>query len=425
MRRLSAGPLAAAVLTLLSPAPASAQGGPVTWRLDNLSRIGGQAVEVVGSPRVVDTPHGAAVEFNGRTDGLLIARNPIQGLTRFTIEVLFEPDPDGAEEQRFLHIEQDGGAGRALIELRMNPDGGWALDTYLRTDARGLTLLDRARLHRPRWTTAALTYDGTTMAHYVDGVRELSGEFAFAPAAPGVTSLGVRRNLVSWFKGRIHTVRFTPDALTPERMLRAGGAATVIPLWPEGVPGGPGRTSETDAPTTLTMRPHGQSVRAAATPGWRWQRARGGSTTMPLHAGRTDARADAQPRAPRRVRCVPRRRTARCARAAAADFVALLYITLRAPHAHEGSRTNLLGADAPAVTAAALDSQVRADSPPVPLENSLLFFAALRKAGVPAEMHLYEKGPHGFGAGRGQGTASGWVTRCIEWMASHGWLEKN
>ena len=36
----------------------------------------------------------------------------------------------------------------------------------------------------------------------------------------------------------------------------------------------------------------------------------------------------------------------------------------------------------------------------VPPENSILFYLALRKVGVPAEMHIYEKGPHGFGLGR-------------------------
>ena len=117
--------LAAVVLAL--GVMVGAQSAPVvtTWRLDNLSRAGADAIEVIGAPAVVQTEIGPAVQFNGATDGLLIGRNPIAGLSRFTLEVLFSPDTDGAEEQRFLHIEEAGAENRALIELRLN-GGRWA-----------------------------------------------------------------------------------------------------------------------------------------------------------------------------------------------------------------------------------------------------------------------------------------------------------
>ena len=119
------------------------------------------------------------------------------------------------------------------------------------------------------------------------------------------------------------------------------------------------------------------------------------------------------------------------------DFVALLYpvVTMRDPYAHAGSRRNLLGANpAPGLVALmSADEQVRRDSPPfflvhtaedasVPVENSLLLYAALRRAGVPAEMHLYEKGPHGFGTAAGLGSTSDWPQRLEQWMRAHGWL---
>ena len=122
-------------------------GPPVEWRLDNLERIGGHAVTVVGAPRVVDRSGGAVggVRRRRRRAGL-IAANPLAGLSRFTIEVEFQPAADGAEEQRFVHFEEAATrSNRALIELRMQPDGRWALDTFLRSPAPGLTLLDRAR----------------------------------------------------------------------------------------------------------------------------------------------------------------------------------------------------------------------------------------------------------------------------------------
>ena len=96
-----------------------------------------------------------------------------------------------------------------MMETRILPDHSWCLDTYLRMEAPGLTLINRAKTHPGgRWHTASLTYDGKTMTSYVDGVRELSGDVAFEPLKAGRTSIGVRQNLVSWFKGRIRLVRY-------------------------------------------------------------------------------------------------------------------------------------------------------------------------------------------------------------------------
>jgi acetyl esterase/lipase len=115
------------------------------------------------------------------------------------------------------------------------------------------------------------------------------------------------------------------------------------------------------------------------------------------------------------------------------DFVALLYpvITMRDPFAHDRSRRSLLGASPPEALLArlSLETQVTTATPPVflvhtaedrsvPLENSVAFFQALRSAGVPAELHLYERGEHGFGVRDGLGSTSGWVGRLIEWLAA-------
>lgn len=200
-----------------TPSPAEA----VEWRLDSLNVIGGHTVSAVGAPRVVQTEIGPAVEFDGASDGLFLDTNPLRGLRQFTIEVVFLPAIDGPEEQRFLHIEESGTGSRALLELRMLPEARWSLDTYLRTRDTGVTLLDRRNAHPAgRWYAAALVYDGKSMTHYVDGVPELSGALAFSPLAGGRTSVGMRQNRVSWFKGRIHSVRVTPEALPPDRLMR-------------------------------------------------------------------------------------------------------------------------------------------------------------------------------------------------------------
>jgi hypothetical protein len=203
--------------------PVSAAAAAVTvWQVNNLERIGGHAVTVLGNPRVVETPAGRAVEFDGVDDGLIVEVNPLAGLERFTAEIVFELAPDGAEEQRFLHFEESGSGNRALIELRLLPGPAWCLDTFLRHGDASLTLIDRAAAHPAgRWHAVALSFDGKTMTHYVDGVRELSGEVNFKPLGAGQTSIGVRLNKRSWFKGRIRTIRITPDSLAPAGLLKA------------------------------------------------------------------------------------------------------------------------------------------------------------------------------------------------------------
>jgi len=117
------------------------------------------------------------------------------------------------------------------------------------------------------------------------------------------------------------------------------------------------------------------------------------------------------------------------------DFLILVYpvIVLTGPYAHAGSRRALLG-DAPPpelVDALSLDGRVTNDTPPaflvhggtdttVPPENSALFYLALRKAGVAAELHNYERGAHGFGLQPGHGPVSNWPQRCAEWLAAKG-----
>jgi beta-xylosidase/acetyl esterase/lipase len=208
---------------------------PVTWRLNNLSQFASDRAEVIGTPSVVDTELGPAVRFNGASDGLLIERNPIAGLSRFTIDVLFAADADGPVEQRFLHIQEATAENRALVELRLN-NGRWALDSYLRYGDAQRTLLDLGRTHSAgEWHVASTTFDGAVMTHYVDGIEQGTGAVEFKPLGAGQTSIGVRQNRVSWFKGRIHTIRITPSVLPQSQFLTV--PARVIALWPEGVPG--------------------------------------------------------------------------------------------------------------------------------------------------------------------------------------------
>lgn len=189
------------------------------WRLEQADSVGGHAAEVMGGPTARVVGGRAALCFNGESDGLIVPLNPIEGWPRFTIEILFQPERDGPEEQRFLHI-QDEAQRRALIETRLITPDSWALDSFLYSTATDrLTLLDRS-LTQPtdRWYWAALSYDGSVMTHYVNGTKQLAGAVNMAPMSAGRISFGVRQNLVHWFKGCLAEVRFTAAALPPERL---------------------------------------------------------------------------------------------------------------------------------------------------------------------------------------------------------------
>lgn len=118
------------------------------------------------------------------------------------------------------------------------------------------------------------------------------------------------------------------------------------------------------------------------------------------------------------------------------DFLVLSYpvITMEAPYVHIGSRRSLLG-DAPdqaVVDAMSNELHVTAQTPPtflyattddhtVPVMNSVMFYEALVKAGVPAEMHLFQHGGHGSGLGTGNPQLSVWPDLLIKWMRERGY----
>ncbi|HET6384744.1 MAG TPA: alpha/beta hydrolase [Armatimonadota bacterium] len=119
------------------------------------------------------------------------------------------------------------------------------------------------------------------------------------------------------------------------------------------------------------------------------------------------------------------------------DAAILIYpvITLAGPFAHSGTRQNLLGPnpDESLVESLSNEKQVTPGTPPtflvcsdadvgVPCENSLYFALALRRVGVPVELHLFERGPHGFGLGGDDPALGSWPARCADWLRSRGWL---
>lgn len=117
------------------------------------------------------------------------------------------------------------------------------------------------------------------------------------------------------------------------------------------------------------------------------------------------------------------------------DFMVLCYpvIAMSEPHTHKGSQRNLLGdtPDAEIVDKMSTYKHVRKNTPPtflfhttadkaVPPKNSVQFYLALVKAGVPAELHIYEKGRHGLGLAQSEPAVSSWPGRLAAWMRGRG-----
>lgn len=204
------------------PEPAPSPPPQTVWRLDSLDSVGGRRPTVLGRPAVVGEGDERAVEFDGVDDGLEVALHPLAGAGSFTVEAVFRPAAGGEREQRFLHLQEDASEDRILLEIRVTPDGeSWFLDTYVKTRDEGHTLFAKSHEHPlGPWYHAALVVDSGRMTHWVDGRRELSRSIDYRPQGPGRTSIGVRINRVSWFKGAIREIRFTPRALTPDEFLQ-------------------------------------------------------------------------------------------------------------------------------------------------------------------------------------------------------------
>ncbi len=119
------------------------------------------------------------------------------------------------------------------------------------------------------------------------------------------------------------------------------------------------------------------------------------------------------------------------------DFLILAYpvITMVQPWVHSGSLKYLLGdnPDPALQQSLSAETQVTKDTPPtflfattddktVPVMNSVMFYEALVKAGVPAEMHLFQHGAHGAGLAAANPQLSVWPELLAKWMRERGYM---
>ncbi len=212
--------IAAAGAALLFTACTTPVQGPQTidWLAAELPHVD----SVLGAPRTIETPLGAAVRFDGTQDAFFLDSNPLLGMEELTIEVIFRQESDAAFEQRFLHFGTANGE-RIMFETRVKPDGTWYADNFIRRlePQADLTLID-STICQPadRWYNLTLVVADGRATNYVDGVQQLTGEIPYRAATEGIASIGVRQNKVCWFKGDIYRIRVTPRALTPDEFLR-------------------------------------------------------------------------------------------------------------------------------------------------------------------------------------------------------------
>jgi Concanavalin A-like lectin/glucanases superfamily len=224
------------VLCTFAAMGSAQQPASTTWTFDRLDSIGGAKTTVEGNPRVIDTPLGKAVEFDGVDDAMWIEQHPLAGAATFTFEAIFRPD-GGAFEQRWFHLAQrDAKTGvlaspehaktgqdanpRFLFEIRV-VENNWYLDAFVNGPGYNRALIVKDKVHPVgQWYHAAQTYDGKMFRSYVNGVLQAEAEIAFTPQGEGASSVGTRINRRNYFKGAVRQARFTHRAMTPDEFLK-------------------------------------------------------------------------------------------------------------------------------------------------------------------------------------------------------------
>lgn len=117
------------------------------------------------------------------------------------------------------------------------------------------------------------------------------------------------------------------------------------------------------------------------------------------------------------------------------DFSILMYpvITMDASFTHMGSRRNLIGENPSeeAVRHFSNELQINEKTPPaflvhsaddkaVPIKNSMTYYEGLSKLNIPSELHIFQKGGHGYGLAVNRETQSAWPDLCIRWLKASG-----
>lgn len=197
----------------------SAKPKTTEWILSDLLQTSGNEIRILGKPEIIACNYGKAVQFNGSSDGIFLDQIPLAGLKKFTIEILLCPAKGGNFEQRYFHCGEVRGS-RVMMELRSNASD-WYLDAFFKSGDQQKTLIEPSFTHPlDQWAHVAFVVDHDQQQTFVNGKKELESMIEFQPFEGGKTSLGVRQNELSWFKGAIYCIRITPKILKPKQFLK-------------------------------------------------------------------------------------------------------------------------------------------------------------------------------------------------------------
>lgn len=197
------------------------------WDINNLVKIGGHAVTVLGDPIVEETDIGPAVRFDGELDQLMVDFNPVGDAKEFTVEIVFKPDACYPEntDPRFLHMQdpEDPQGKRVMIELRIDAKNKVYMDGFMKTDLESLALIDENLVHETEvWQHAAITYKDSEFITYFNGEKELSGTLRYTDKiinTIGKTSLGGRMDNRNYYSGLMKYLKVTHAVLDPGQFI--------------------------------------------------------------------------------------------------------------------------------------------------------------------------------------------------------------
>jgi acetyl esterase/lipase len=239
---------------------------------------------------------------------------------------------------------------------------------------------------------------------------------------------------------------FTSAILFSSLILSRAEMQTSIPLWPDGAPGALG-TNANDIPTLTPYFPGPTNATGAAMiicPGGGYQHLaphEGNDYALWLNQHGVTCFVLKYRLGPKYHHPAMLEDAARAMRQSSRPDIGILCYALISlgEFAHKGSRDNLLGKNPSPELVENLSNELQAttNTPPcflwctfedktVPMENTLLFAAALRKNHVPFDLHIYQKGGHGLGLGDRTPPLTHphpWTGDCLFWLKAQGFVK--
>jgi hypothetical protein len=223
----------------------------VAWPLDDLTSVGGYRVNRVGAPTLLaESPGGVCL--GGSKDGLLFPVNPLDAQYEFTVQALVRPAPGGELKQQFLHLQDEDGENRVLLETRTT-GSKWQLHAFVKSGEAQADIDATGSHPTGEWSWVALTQEEGTFRLYVNGQQEGTANVAVVPMKRGEMAVGFRLSRENWFTGCVSELRFATAALPSTDLaseVPSRTPAPAAPTAPEASPSGATAPPTPAAPAT-------------------------------------------------------------------------------------------------------------------------------------------------------------------------------